>query len=41
MSDFIVLAPTLGQTSDADPIEDVLFLRDNDGGAGVGGRADR
>lgn len=27
-SDFIVLAPTLGLTADADPLEDVLFLRD-------------
>lgn len=29
VSDFIVLAPTLGDTSDAAPVEDVLFLRDN------------
>lgn len=29
LSDFIVLAPTLGLTDDADPVEDVLFLRDN------------
>jgi hypothetical protein len=29
LSDFIVLAPTLGLSDDADPIEDVLFLRDN------------
>ena len=29
VSDFIVLAPTLGLTDDAVPIEDVLFLRDN------------
>jgi hypothetical protein len=29
LSDFIVLAPTLGLSHDADPIEDVLFLRDN------------
>ena len=29
MSDFIVLAPTLGLTDDADPVEEVLFLRDN------------
>jgi hypothetical protein len=29
LSDFIVLAPTLGVTDDAAPIENVLFLRDN------------
>ena len=29
LSDFIVLAPTLGLTDNADPVEDVLFLRDN------------
>ena len=29
VSDFIVLAPALGLTDDAAPIEDVLFLRDN------------
>lgn len=29
LSDFIVLAPTLGISDDADPLEDVLFLRDN------------
>jgi len=29
VSDFIVLAPTLGDTSDAAPVEDVRFLRDN------------
>jgi hypothetical protein len=29
VSDFIVLAPTLGDTSDAAPVEEVLFLRDN------------
>jgi hypothetical protein len=28
-SDFIVLAPTLGISDDATPLEDVLFLRDN------------
>jgi len=28
-SDFIVLAPVLGLTDDADALEDVLFLRDN------------
>lgn len=29
LSDFITLAPTLGLTDDADPLEDVFFLRDN------------
>jgi hypothetical protein len=29
LSDFIVLAPTLGLTDDADALEDVFFLRDN------------
>ncbi len=29
VSDFITLAPTLGLTDDADPLEDVFFLRDN------------
>ena len=29
VSDFIVLAPALGLTNDAAPIEDVLFLRNN------------
>ena len=28
-SDFILMAPTLGITTDADPIEEVLFLRDD------------
>ncbi len=28
-SDFVLIAPTLGLTDDADPLEDVLFLRDN------------
>jgi hypothetical protein len=29
LSDFVLIAPTLGITDDADPLEDVLFLRDN------------
>lgn len=29
LSDFIVLAPVLGVTDDADALEDVIFLRDN------------
>jgi hypothetical protein len=29
LSDFIVMAPTVGVVDDADPLEDVLFLRDN------------
>jgi len=28
-SDFLLIPPTLGITDDADPVEDVLFLRDN------------
>ncbi|MFZ1927459.1 MAG: hypothetical protein WAU42_15130, partial [Solirubrobacteraceae bacterium] len=28
VGDFLLLAPTLGLTDDADPVEDVLFLRD-------------
>lgn len=28
-SDFILIAPTLGLTDDAEPVEDVIFLRDN------------
>ena len=28
-SDFVLIAPTLGLTDDAEPVEDVLFLRDN------------
>jgi hypothetical protein len=29
LSDFIVMAPTVGLVDDAEPLEDVLFLRDN------------
>jgi hypothetical protein len=29
LRDFLLLAPTLGVTDDADPVEDVLFARDN------------